>query len=93
MKIKCTSNKANNEFYYDLGLAYHYALKFDEAIGAYTKFIELNPKKMIPKIANVFILNGFYVYKLHSVPSEFYRLNSILFESNEQLPLFLITAF
>jgi hypothetical protein len=40
-----TSNKASNEFYYDLGLAYHYALKFDEAIAAYTKFIELNPKK------------------------------------------------
>lgn len=40
-----TSDKASNEFYYDLGLAYHYALKFDEAISAYTKFIELNPKK------------------------------------------------
>lgn len=39
------SDKANNEFYFDLGLAYHYALKFDEAINAYNKFIELNPKK------------------------------------------------
>lgn len=40
-----TSDKANNEYYYDLGLAYHHALKFDEAINAYNKFIELNPKK------------------------------------------------
>lgn len=39
------SDKAENEFYFDLGLAYHHALKFDEAIAAYTKFIELNPRK------------------------------------------------
>lgn len=39
------SDKANNEFYFDLALAYHFALKFDEAINAYNKFIELNPKK------------------------------------------------
>jgi len=39
------SGKANNEFYLDLAMAYHYALKFDEAIAAFNKFIELNPKK------------------------------------------------
>ena len=38
------SGKANNEYYLDLGTAYHYALKFDEAITAFNKFIELNPK-------------------------------------------------
>jgi hypothetical protein len=40
-----TSDKANNEFYFDLGMAYQHALKFDEAITAFNKFIELNPKK------------------------------------------------
>ncbi len=40
-----TSDKAEKEYYSDLGMAYHYALKFDEAINAYNKFIELNPKK------------------------------------------------
>lgn len=40
-----TSDKASNEHYFDLGMAYQYALKFDEAITAYNKFIELNPKK------------------------------------------------
>jgi hypothetical protein len=40
-----TSEKANNEYYLDLGMAYHYALKLDEAISAFNKFIELNPKK------------------------------------------------
>lgn len=40
-----TSEKANNEHYYDLGVAYHSALKFDEAITALNKFIELNGKK------------------------------------------------
>ena len=40
-----TSEKANNEHYYDLGVAYHHALKLDEAITAFNKFIELNPKK------------------------------------------------
>jgi tetratricopeptide (TPR) repeat protein len=39
------SDKAEKEYYSDLGIAYHYALKFDEAINAYNKFIELNPKK------------------------------------------------
>ncbi len=39
------SEKANNEHYYDLGMAYHFALKFDEAITAFNKFIELNPRK------------------------------------------------
>ncbi len=29
-----TSDKASNEFYLDLGMAYHYALKFDEAINS-----------------------------------------------------------
>lgn len=41
------SNKASNEYYYDLGLAYHHALKLDEAIKAYSKYIELNPKKKV----------------------------------------------
>jgi hypothetical protein len=39
------SGKANNEYYLDLANAYHYALKFDKAITAFNKFIELNPKK------------------------------------------------
>jgi tetratricopeptide (TPR) repeat protein len=42
-----TSSKASNEYYFDLGIAYHHALKFDEAITAYNKFIELNSKKKI----------------------------------------------
>jgi hypothetical protein len=40
-----TSDKASNEYYFDLGIAYHHALKLDEAISTFNKFIELNPKK------------------------------------------------
>lgn len=39
------SDNAENQYYFELAQAYHFALKFDEAINAYNKFIELNPKK------------------------------------------------
>lgn len=42
---KVTKNpKAEPDVWYDLGLAYHYANKFDDAIKAYTKYKQLVPK-------------------------------------------------
>ncbi len=50
------SDKASNEYYIDLGIAYHHALKLDEAIKAFNKFIELNPKKKVDvEWANLYI--------------------------------------
>jgi tetratricopeptide (TPR) repeat protein len=50
------SEKTSNEYYFDLGQAYHQAMMFDEAIGAFNKFIELNPKKKLDiEQANLFI--------------------------------------
>ena len=39
------SSNAINEYYLQLGMALHHALKLDEAIAAFNKYIELYPKK------------------------------------------------